>query len=186
MVWKTGIPLLICEYVMSGLMVATLLLPDDSADVISNSIFVIFFVLTFISLFLMALHLMFALKDNRKTTRETLVSNLIYQFLLAPVTLFAFFFVFCFVITGTVTIFSIYFLVSLPLFAIAGIVFVYQSILVVASSLYSLSFLLNKRRDENFIFLVTHAVIQLFFIANIVDTIYLLNYFKKDQSSLSE
>lgn len=183
---KTSIPLLITQYIMSGIMVVLLCLDGNTIpDFVSNILYVVFFVLVFISFILMILHLLFAVKDNKKVTRKTLVANFVFQLLLLPNTLFAFFIMVCFLATGTFFAFSIFFLATIPVIFVAFLVFVYQTTIIFVSSAYTVVFLWKRKEEDNIFALLIHMVLQCFFLTNVADSIFLLRHYKKeDQSSV--
>lgn len=181
MTWKTSLPILIVEYTMCALIIALLILPTDISNTVYWGIMIPYFILLFVSIILMVLHLTFAIKNRNNLERKHLVQSLIFQILLFPVSMFSYVIAIIYVVAGTMLTLTIFYgVIGIPILLVSVLIFMYQGLLTLFSAPYPIMYLWSKRKDENPILLIFGVIFQLFFFANIIDSIILLNVLHND------
>lgn len=181
MTWKTSLPILIVEYIMCALIITLLILPTDISNSVYWGIMIPYFILLVVSLILMVLHLAFAIRNRNKLERKHLVQSLIFQILLFPVSMFSYVIAIIYVVAGTMLTLTIFYgVIGIPILLVSVLIWMYQGLLTLFSSPYPIMYLWSKRDDENPILLIIAAFFQLFFFANIIDSVILLSVFPKD------
>ncbi|MGM9971503.1 MAG: hypothetical protein ACI35W_03775 [Anaeroplasmataceae bacterium] len=130
-------------------------------------------------------NLFFLIFKKNELQDSIIRDTMIYKIVLIPFYIFSFILGFAFLLVGSLAGFTIFFLATIPLLFVVFLIMVFTYIAMIGTSANNIVLLVKNRDKNGIVFTIVNIILQLIFVIDLIDSIFLYIHYKKSQSQQS-